>query len=391
MIAPIIKQHTPGRSNGIYRHRLTLHALILVVSLMALPGIAKLAPASQAGTRKMPVKAIYVPLADHYAGIIAFEKYRHQMKKADFAIEQYKGWNFVRPRFFSNDVDMAFMICPLAMRMFSEKPDFRWVSLLHRDGNALAVNDILNVRIQLDRLRIQRKPDHKTAEAFKAAKESSGAPVICAVASFQATHTVVLYKYLKDHGLTLGLGFDRTKDVLAMEVAPQLSPSFIKKKNSRKIPAAFEQSLPWVDIVETQGFGRVAWYSRDVMPWPKGHVECIAIAKVSSIKEKRDALREVIYYIHKAGLDIEQARRKGGEELVALSEMIRKHIPNHTNDAIFQSLRPDLNVINYYNLNVDKKGLKQIMDYAIESGILKKPIDIDAFADMSFSTEITKH
>jgi len=313
------------------------------------------------------------------------------MQKADFKIEQHKGWNLVRPRFLSDDVDMAFMICPLAMKMFSEKPDFRWVSLMHRDGNALAVNDALNARIQLDDLRIRRKPDYKIAEAFKAAKELSGEPVICGVPSFLSTHTVVLYKYLKDHGLTLGLGFDRTKDVLAMEVAPPLSPFLIKQKNSRKIPAAFEQSLPWVDIVETQGFGKVAWYSRDVMPWPKGHVECITIAKDSCIQEKSEALREVIYYIHKAGLDIETARRKGGQDLIAISEMIRKHIPAHTQEAIFQSLRPDLNVINYYNLNVDKKGLKQIMDYAIEGGILQQAVDIDAFADLDFSTEITKH
>jgi len=251
--------------------------------------------------------------------------------------------------------------------------------------------DILNARIQLDRLRIDRKPDYKIAEAFKAAKESDGAPVICGVPSFQSTHTVVLYKYLKDHGLTLGLGFDRTKDVLAIEVAPSLSPALIKKKSSRNIPAAFEQSLPWVDIVETQGFGQVAWYSRDVMPWPKGHVECIAIAKNRCINEKSEALREVIYYIHKAGLDIETARKKGGMDLIAISQMIRKHIPEHTQDAIFQSLRPDLNVINYFNLNVDQKGLKQIMDYAIEGGILTRPIDIDAFADTDFSTEITKH
>lgn len=37
----------------------------------------------------------------------------------------------------------------------------------------------------------------------------------------------------------------------------------------------------------------------------------------------------------------------------------------------------------------DKAGLKQIMDYAVEGGILKSPINIDIFADESFSTKIT--
>jgi NitT/TauT family transport system substrate-binding protein len=74
-----------------------------------------------------------------------------------------------------------------------------------------------------------------------------------------------------------------------------------------------------VDIVETKRFGQIAWYSRDVMPRPKGHVELIAISKDSSIKEKSEALREVIYYIHKADLDFEKALKVGGDNLREIS------------------------------------------------------------------------
>jgi NitT/TauT family transport system substrate-binding protein len=75
--------------------------------------------------------------------------------------------------------------------------------------------------------------------------------------------------------------------------------------------------------------------------------------------------------------------------MAAITNMIRKHIPEHNEQAIIESLRPDLNVINYRHLNVDKAGLKQIMDLAVEGGILREPIDIDAFADENFATEIT--
>ncbi len=134
----------------------------------------------------------------------------------------------------------------------------------------------------------------------------------------------------------------------------------------------------------------MAWYSKDVMLWPKGHVECIVIATDRAIKKKTKALQEVVYYLHQAGLDIEIARRQSGENMVTISNMIRKHIPEHNQDALIQSLRPDLNVINYYNLNVDEAGLKQIMDYAVKGGILKKTININDFADSQFSTNITK-
>ena len=343
-----------------------------------------------AGRDKQVVKAIYIPLADHYAGLVAFEKYRDKMKHADYQIERMKSWPLLRAYFMSGEVDMAYIICPQAMDMFRENPNFRWVSLMHRDGNALAINDLLNAHVNLPAKRTDRRPDEKVAAAFSKAKDKLGHPTECGVPHLHATHTVVLYKYLKDHGKTLALGMGADKDVVAIEVPPPKSPAFIKKNNSRGIPASFEQSLPWADVVETQKFGHVAWYSKDVLPWPNGHVECIAIATDDCIKKKTEALKEVIYYIHKAGLDLEAARKEGGPAMKSIVDMIRKHIPEHNEEAIVQSLRLDLNVINYRHLNLDKPGLKQIMDLAVEGGILKAPIKIDEFADTSFATKITE-
>ena len=100
----------------------------------------------------------------------------------------------------------------------------------------------------------------------------------------------------------------------------------------------------------------MAWYYKDVMKWPKGHVECIIIVKDNAIQNKTEALREVIYYIHKAGIDIEDARNEGGDVLKSISQMIRRHIPEHTHNAIVQSLRPDLYVINYKTRILIKTG-----------------------------------
>ena len=121
------------------------------------------------------------------------------------------------------------------------------------------------------------------------------------------------------------------------------------------------------------------------MQWPNGHVECIAIAQDETINNKEDALREVIKYIHQAGEDIEIARRKGGAAMKEIAAMVRKHIPQHNEEAIIQSLRPDLNVINYRNLDNDEAGLKQIMDLAVEAGVITEPIDIKQFSETRFA------
>ncbi|PCJ46318.1 MAG: nitrate ABC transporter substrate-binding protein [Moraxellaceae bacterium] len=339
---------------------------------------------------RTPVKAAYIPLADHYAGIVAYEKYRDQMQHAEFTIARMKSWPLLRGFFLDGQSDMAFVMSPLAMDMYREQPVFRWVGQMHRDGNALAINDLINVHVNLPEKRIDRKPDEKVANAFTQVKMDMGRPSQVGVPSLFATHMVVLYKYLKDHGKTLGIGVGSKEDVIAIAVPPPKAPAFIKKQNSRGIAASFEQSLPWADVVETQNFGHVAWYSKDVLVWPKGHVECIALASDDAIKNKREAIQEVVYFIHKAGLDIEKAREQGGDAIHQIAMMVRKHIPEHNEQAIIQSLRKDLDVINYKNLNVEKPGMKMIMDLAVEGKILRAPIDIDAFTDASFATKITE-
>ncbi len=338
---------------------------------------------------KDSVKAIYIPLADHYAGVVAYEKYRDQMDHADFTIERMKNWDLLRAYFMSGEVDMAFVMSPLAMDMFHEDPMFRWVGLMHRDGNALAINDKIKALTTMPPLRIDRKPTSDVANAFATLFKQTKTPIEIGMPHLLATHSVVTYKYFKDHNYSIGIDHGPDKMAVIISIAPPKAPAFLKRQNNKGKAAAFEQSLPWADVVETQNFGHVAWYSKDVLPWPKGHVECIILVTDKAIKEKYSAIKEVIEKIHQAGVDIEKARREGPKALSEIAGMVRKHIPEHNEEAIHQSLRLDLGVINYLNLNTDKPGLKMIMDLAVEGEILKAPINIEKFVDESFHTKLT--
>lgn len=390
----ILKDENEQEPNSEPMKILSIHSVTCLFILLFVVIVPSESAVQNPAGDRVVIKAIGIPLADHYAGIVAFEKYRHEMKTADYQLVLLPGPQLVRSYFYSEpDADIAFNVCPMVMDMFGEHPDFRWVSLMHRDGNALAINSLMNTKVQLAADKSQRKPDEKIINAITEFKSESGVPIECAIPSPLATHATVLYKYLRDHHKTMGFRKTDDADVLAVMVKPPKSPAYLKKKASRAQPAAFEQSLPWADIAEAGGDGAVGWYSKDVMNHPQGHVECVVIAKDEVIAKKRQALQEVIYFIHKAGQDIEQARRNGGEEMDRIIAMIRRHIPKHTREAILESLRPDLYVINYKNMNVDqqaKESLKKIMDLAFEAGFLKKKIDINALADESFATEITK-
>lgn len=336
------------------------------------------------GVAKQPVKALYIPLADHYAALVAYERYRSEMQHADFQIELMPNWDLLRAAFHEGLADMAFVMSPLAMDMYHRKPHFSWVGLMHRDGNALAVNAVLASKLSLPKARLERKPDEHLAQVLREVYEHRGEGTHIGMPHFLSTHTVVLYRYLKQHGLNMSTMAHSKADVIVRTIAPPKSPAFIRSRANRSIPAAFEQSLPWADVVETDGAGKVAWYSKDVMPWPGGHVECIMLAQHSSIASKEQAIQEVVYYIQKAGADIERARESGGQALQDIVNIVRKHIPAHNTEAIVSSLSTTLAVINYRNLNIDKSGLRQIMEYAVEGGILSSPIDIEAFSDSRF-------
>ena len=338
--------------------------------------------------KKIDIHALYIPLADHYAAIIAFERYKKQMKKANFKITKMKSWDRLRAHFQSGDVDMAYVMTPLAIDMYNENPHFNWIGLMHRDGNALALNELIHKRVSLPAKREDRKPNEKVAKALKEIYVEENQATMIGLPHLLSTHAVVLYRYLSEYGVSISFSPNQSAEVLGISLAPPKAPAFIKIKNKKATPAAFEQSLPWADIVETGNFGKVAWYSKDVMPWKHGHVECIAIATKKAIIAKEEALKEVMYYIHKAGADIEKAKISGGKSLDKIVSMVRKHIPQHTADAIKASLRADLQVINYKHLNIDKAGFKLIMDYAVKGKILKSGLDIDEFADERFHIKL---
>jgi len=384
MNSKIIPCANSEKKTGLQITRLLFSYSVFLLLFLNLSLQAIAAPSHKAPAEKQSIKALYIPLADHYAALVAYEKYGSQMQFADFQIRQMKNWDFLRAYFQAEQVDMAFVMTPLAIDMFTEKPHFRWVSLMHRDGNALAINDVLYRQISLPSDRLDRKPDDQLARVLKTLYLENKRSIEIGMPHLLSTHSVVLYRYLKEHGLSLSLHYNAPAEVQAVTVAPPKSPAFIKAKSSRAMGAAFEQSLPWADIVETGGYGHVAWYSKDVMPWKNGHVECIALATDKAIATKEKALNEVIAFIHQAGQDIETARNSGGEKLEAIVRVIRKHIPMHTREAIIASLNPTLKVINYQQLDIDKAGLKQIMEFAVEGGILTRSINIDEFADTRF-------
>ncbi|MCP4002949.1 MAG: hypothetical protein GY725_02010 [bacterium] len=50
-------------------------------------------------------------------------------------------------------------------------------------------------------------------------------------------------------------------------------------------------------------------------------------------------------------------------------------------ETLITNVDPGPGVINYRQFDVDRSDLAQIMELAVDAGILQQPIEIDAFAD----------
>lgn len=358
-----------------FNHRSKMQKLVLNTALL----MFLLFSAFSQSQNKAKVHALYIPLADHYAAVIAYEKFRHELKYADFSIERMANWDLLKARFLEGKTDMAFVMSPLALDMYANKPIFKWVGLMHRDGNGLAVNQTIANQLRLEPTRDKRFPSADLANVFKY-KIAQQKRVLVGVPHLKSTHTVALYHYLKEYNLQLSLQPNINDDVLAIGIAPPKSPQFLAIQNNRSEPAAIEQSLPWIDIVETDNFGQLVWYSKDILPSEHGHVECIALASNYALATKSRAVEETFALIKKAGALIERARSSGGEELDEIIKLVQKHIPEHSAPAIKASLDPSLRVINYQNLDIDIPGLQRIMALALEGGVIQHEVDLGQFA-----------
>ena len=102
-------------STSVYRSGAPLRAGILTplaaVLLLGMTGaVGADSGAPPPDDAKVRVLALYIPLADHYAALVAFERYRDQMQYADFQIEKMPNRDLLRAKFRSGQAEMAFVI-----------------------------------------------------------------------------------------------------------------------------------------------------------------------------------------------------------------------------------------------------------------------------------------
>ena len=133
--------------------------------------------------------------------------------------------------------------------------------------------------------------------------------------------------------------------------------------------ALAEASRAWRDA----GTGRVLYYAKDI--WP-GFISCVLVVTEKLIREQPDVVRDLVRGIAESGQWAEHNRIKAARLVSPYFRQDEKLV------RYVLTTPPDR--VSYAMLTPTDADMEKIMQYAVKSGILRRPIPLPDLLDRSF-------
>lgn len=236
-------------------------------------------------------------------------------------------------------LDAAFLLAPLAMILREQGVPIKIVYLGHRDGSTVIV---------------------PTASTVKSLRDLKGKTF--ARPSKYSNQYLVLTKLMEDQGMQPG-------DIDFVDMTPPDMPAALA---TGAIDAYFVGE-PHAAKAEMSGTGRVLYHVKDI--WP-GFVSCVLVVREELIAEQPQVVHDLVRGIAESGewaehnrLDAARVAAPYFRQDQALLEYVLTQPPDR---------------VSYQHLTPTDEDLQAIMKYALEAGILAKPVDLTQLVDRRF-------
>ena len=288
----------------------------------------------------------YLPVVDHLILGMTKEK---PLTKVDVELHKKFGWNEMSDALKEGEIDVGFILAPLAMDLFYSEKNVKLLLLSHRDGSIIVANKAANV---------------KTLADFK------GKTVLI---PFQSSmHHILLHKRFVEEGISVGIG----KDVMTEVVAPGQIPMMIQYDADGMI-AGYIVAEPFGTQVVNDGLGDVINLSKDIMA---DHPCCAVVARAEVVEKYPDAVQEFISSLVESGknvyADLEGTIKTATTFLDQPEPVIRAILADSNRRVSYDALMPKAEEFEFMqNYLIDVVSLPAI------SG----KIDIGAFLDLRFA------
>ena len=260
-----------------------------------------------------------------------------------FRSQKFTDWPTVKEALIAKEVGAVFILAPMAMQLRADGVGIKVCYLGHRDGTAIVVGKDSDIQ-DFDDLRGK----------------------VCAIPSRFANQNILMHKMMKERGLP----YD---SIELRELPPPEHPTALLAGSID----AYIVGEPFAAKAEVDGFGRVLYHTKDI--WPE-FISCVLVVRDDLIENERELVQELIDGIAKSGkwLDEDQAHRMDAAEVAA------EHYYFQPPELLKHVLSKPVDRVKYTNLSPLKDEFDEIMNLAVEIGVLSEPIAFEEYADDTF-------
>lgn len=257
---------------------------------------------------------------------------------------KYGGWPELKESFMAGKVKAAYLLAPMVMDLVESGVDAKIVSLGHRSGAVIMV----------------RKDS--PAKSFR---DLRGRRI--AIPSRFAVDHLFVRRMLKESGMTV-------RDVELVEMAPPEMPAALYADQVD----AYATGEPFGAVAEVAGYARPLYMTRD--KWPD-YVCCVLTVRQELIDRDRPQVQQIVNHVLSAGawLEATQANRDRAADIAAGPTLF-----NQRADIIKHVLTNPRDRVTYADLRLIKSEMDELMEAALEAGIIRRRIPYERYVDESF-------
>ncbi len=311
---------------------IAVSAVIIASLLFSLAGWGNNKEENTEQNEVKTIKIGYLPLTHAVPLFVENELPANNSRNFKVELVKFGSWTELSDAVNTGQVDGASMLIELAMKSKEQGIDLKTVALGHRDGNVVVVSKDINEVADLK------------GKTF-------------AIPHRLSTHNVLLYKMLKENGLT-------ANDLNVIELPPPEMPAALSEGRI----SGYIVAEPFGAISVAKGNGKVLFESQDL--W-NDSVCCGLVLRNDFIKENPTFAAEFVKEYVKAG---ERAESKDPEVLDAAAKYMKVEP---------QVLDLSLQWISYNNLKLEEKDYNELSQYLVEMGQSENPPKCAEFVDNS--------
>ena len=257
---------------------------------------------------------------------------------------KYSGWPELKESFMAGTLRAAYLLAPMVMDLVDSGVPAKIVSLGHRSGAVIMV---------------------RTDSPVKTIRELRGRRI--AIPGRFAVDNLFVRRMLKENGMTV-------RDVELVEMAPPEMPAALY---ARQVDA-YATGEPFGAVAEVAGYARILYMTRD--KWPN-YVCCVLTVHQDLIDKERPLVQQLVNHVLSAGawLETAQANRDLAAEVVAGPAMFNQQI-----EILKHVLTNPRDRVTYADLRLIRSELDDLMEAALEAGIIRRRIAYERYVDESF-------